>query len=125
MALAAVATCKAYDYPYLTFQNQDGSEQSVAVESLVLTVADGQLTLTNAENTLSLTLSDLAKMYFAENPTGIEEVTAAGTKGAVDVYTLSGVRVGHFASTAEAKTALGNGVYVVKSNSETQKIAIQ
>lgn len=125
MALAAVATCKAYDYPYLTFQTKDGSEQSVAVESLVLTVADGQLTLTNAETNLVLTLSDLSKMYFSDTYTGIEEVRSAGAQGAVDVYTLSGVRVGQFASAAAAKSALGSGVYVVKSNSETQKIAIQ
>lgn len=125
VALAATATCHAYDYPYLTFQSQDGTEHSMAVESLVLTVADGQLTLTNDETTLVLTLNDLAKMFFADSPTGIVDVESNAVQGAVDVYSLSGQRVGRFASADEAKTTLGSGVYVVKSKSVTQKIAIQ
>ena len=49
--LMAGLTASAYEYPYLTFQRTDGSEQSVAVESLTLTMADGKLIAVNGNGT--------------------------------------------------------------------------
>ena len=41
--MAATIAVHAYDYPYLTLQTADGTETSVAVDGLVLTISNGQL----------------------------------------------------------------------------------
>ena len=115
-----------YDYPYLVFQQSDGTVQSVAVESLVLTIDNGQLVATNASGTQSFTLSQLSQMYFATNVTAIGEVeTATITDQPVEVFTLAGTAVGKFENISQAKAALSKGIYVVKSESQTLKIAVR
>ena len=74
--VAIVGTLSAWadDYPYLVFQNADGSVKTVAVESLTITFSDGKLLATNVAGTETFALSDLSKMYFSSDATGIEEI---------------------------------------------------
>ena len=38
---------QAYDYPYLVFQNTEGTTAVLAVEQLSITISNGQLVATN------------------------------------------------------------------------------
>ena len=115
----------AYDYPYLAFQTSNGSVTTVAVESLTLTVSGSSLVATNDDGSVTLSLSDLSKMYFTtEAATGISNVSS-NTGNEVDVYTIAGIYIGRYSSFASARDRLGSGVYIVKSESRTQKITVK
>lgn len=121
MLLTGALSAGAYEYGYLTFQNVDGSQASVAVEELTLSVADGNLVATNGSSTRTFPLASLAKMYFTAQPTVVTDVKAQGT-GAVRVYDASGKHRGQYASEADALGSLGKGgVYILKGDGETGK----
>lgn len=124
--MACATRAAAYDYPYLVFEDATGSVQCLSVEQLTVTVGDGTLLVSNADGTVTLTLKDLSKMYFsASEVTGISDITTAEGNGTVEVTTLSGIRVGRFSSLSAAKEALERGVYIVRQNGQTQKIAVR
>ena len=59
---------QADSYPYLTIQNADGSTGTLAVESLTLTISDGQLIASNGANNQTYSLAALTQMRFAGKP---------------------------------------------------------
>ena len=125
--LTGSLAAQAYDYPYLTVQKTDGAAVSMAVESLVITFSDGQLVATNAEGTLSLTLSELSTMIFESSPTSIdspfEATDTADTQ--VEVYGTNGMFMGRFNSAEQATQQLRAGIYVMKQNGITKKVAVK
>lgn len=117
---------QAYDYPYLVFQNTEGTTTVLAVESLSITISDGQLVATNADGTQSFALTDLSKMYFTQQAdmTGISN---AGTQEdeVVEVFTTRGVKIGKYLNINEAKTSLKPGLYILKSKQKSFKIVVK
>lgn len=110
-----------YTYPYLTFETSGGNIVSVPVSSLTLTIADGTLTA----GSQSFSLSELSKMYFSTaDVTAIDEV-ADNTSEGVEIFTLDGLSLGKFNRMNEATATLKRGVYIVRSNRGTIKIAVQ
>lgn len=121
--LAACPAANAYDY--LTFETTDGSTQSVAVESLVITFDDGMLVANNGSTEVSLPLTGLSKMYFSSATTAISSAKAADGDGSVVVYAVSGACLGSYETSAKAKESLRSGVYILKSGSKTEKVVIR
>ena len=63
----------ADDYPYLTFLDTNGTEQSVVATGLVITFSDGQMNATdNNGKVTTISLSDLKKMYFSSATSAID-----------------------------------------------------
>lgn len=127
MAMAGSVAAQAYDYPYLTIQTVDGTEKSVAVESLKLTFSDGKLVVTNSDGTQTFTLSSLSKMFFSASQTaGISDATTTtDADGSAEVYSVGGMFLGKFESIAKAKESLKPGIYVVKTKTKTLKISVK
>jgi hypothetical protein len=124
-AILALTTAHADDYPYLTFETQDGTTQSVAVSGLTLTIADGNLVAANGTQTLTLALSDLTKMYFASEATSIDELTSKlPADGVAEVFTLAGVSLGH-STLSTLRSTLNAGVYIIKVNGQTLKVMVK
>jgi hypothetical protein len=121
MLLTGLVSVHAGDYSYLTFQTTDGKQTSVAVESLTLTIAGGNLVATDGTATQTFELASLSKMFFAS-----QAMSAAGVKaedeGTVSVCNVSGTTAGQYSSEAEALSRLPGGVYILKSKGETRKI---
>ncbi len=116
-------TASAYDYPYLIFKTSSGTVETVSVESLSLSISDGKLVATNSDGSVSLTLSDLSKMYFSKTSEGTTDIqTVETTVDKVQVYTLTGMSVGTFESLSQARSSLKNGIYVVKTNGKSYKL---
>lgn len=65
--MVAIAA-QADSYPYLTIQNADGSTGTLSVETLTLTISDGQLIASNGTNSQTFSLASLGQMRFASNP---------------------------------------------------------
>lgn len=122
----SMASAKADDYKSLIFQTSDGATTSVDLSSLVLTISNGKLTVTNTSGTQSFTLTDLSKMYFSSNgTTGIENITTNDVNEKLSVYDVSGRKIGDYKSIDSAKSSLKQGMYIVKANSKTFKIVVK
>lgn len=124
LVLATAIMAQAYDYPYLALQTTSGTVTQVATESLSLTISGTQLKATNNEGTQTFTLSELSCMYFVASATGINTIDL-NQAGPVEVSTLTGASVGRYESLSAACSTLPAGVYIVQTQSNTLKIAVQ
>lgn len=127
LGLAGTLMAHADDYPYLTFLNTNGTEQSVVATGLIITFSDGQMIATdNGGKVTTISLSDLNKMYFSSGTSAIENTeTEEETKDSeVEVFTLEGTSLGKYEDIQQATTSLQKGVYVVKRSHQTLKIAV-
>lgn len=116
----------AVTYSYLTFQKADGTVVSMGVESLTMTFSDGKLVVSNGSDTQTLTVSELSMMYFsATDATGIKDVPNIASNAELEVFDIQGVSLGKFADLKTMKAKAKPGVYVVKANGKTQKIAVK
>ena len=125
--VAIVGTLSAWadDYPYLVFQNADGSVKTVAVESLTITFSDGKLLATNVAGTETFALSDLSKMYFSSDATGIEEIENGKWKMEnSEIFSISGQKMSNVKSQV-ANGQMPKGIYVVKENGKTRKVIVK
>lgn len=105
----------AAENPYLTFEMTDGSKVTVDASSLTITISGTTLTAGGQ----SFTLTNLSKMYFSTSG-GVSEIKSINTaeiNEATEIYDLNGRRV--------SKDQMRKGVYIVKSNSGTYKIAVK
>lgn len=124
LTVATVFQASAADYKYLIFQQTDGTKQSFGVSGLKLTFSDGNMLVEQNGTTTTFPLSQLGKMFFSDEATGIKQLPIEEEHGSV-VYSLSGVRMGVFASPAEMQQMLPQGVYVMKKGDKTVKVNIK
>ena len=126
LMMAGILQAKAYDYPYLVFQNSEGTATFLAVESLSITINDGKLVATNADGSQTFSLSDLSKMFFSKTTeiTGINDINTNGSQE-VEVFTTGGVKLGKFESITSAKNSLKPGIYVIKNSQKTYRIDVK
>lgn len=125
-ALLIAATANADTYPYFSFMSTDGNVVSVGVESLEMTFSEAgdMLTVSNGEESHTMSVADLEKMYFSSTKTtGINDVVAAS--GPLQLYTVSGTYMGKFGSKSDIENNVDAGVYIVKTNGKTTKIAVR
>lgn len=119
--MTGILTAHAESYTHLTFEKSDGTLTSVALSSLSITISGTTLTAGDQ----SFALADLTKMYFTTaDVTAIDEVNTA-VNGEVEVFSMSGIAMGKFTTMQEAMSSLRTGVYIVKSNGKTIKVAVK
>ena len=87
IALFGLLSLQASNYTKLTFQQIDGTKQSVDLQSLVITFSDGQLLATNANGDQSFALRNLTKMYFSTSSI-IGDVNRDGSVNISDVICI-------------------------------------
>lgn len=120
--VVTAAFARATDYKYLVLQQTDGTVIPLSADGLRLTFSDGNLV---ASDGTTVSLTSLSMMCFSEDATAIETISNGNDVSAVDVYTVSGVLVGRYESISAAQQALRSGLYVMKNNGGTQKIAVK
>ncbi len=121
-------TAGAEAYPYLSFQYADGTASSFGTESLSMTFTDSgsKLVVSNGSTSQTLSVADITKMFFTANDvSGISEVTSEGTDGNLEVYNISGIYIGKFANARSLGETVEPGIYLVKQNGKTKKIAVR
>ena len=116
----------ADEYPYLVFENTDGSTKVVSVESLKITFSDGNLVAVSNNGGANIPLATLAKMYFSASSTldGLNG-TELRTAGQGAVYNLQGIRVGTLQNGSNSLKGLPQGVYVIERNGKTEKVVVK
>jgi hypothetical protein len=117
---------QAGDYTHLTFQKTDSTTLALDVTSLTMTFSGSQLLATNTQGSYSLTLADLAQMFFSNGPaTGVAAVDADAASAPVTVYTLTGATLGTYDRLSAFTRQAPKGVYIVKSNGRTFKTTVR
>ena len=126
MVVCAVMA-QAADYPYLVFVNQSNDTTALSVTGMTLKVNDNSLTVTNAEGTVNFTLTDLQFMQFmtADGQMALRLDNILDANEPIDVYSILGVKVGHYNSLLEAAGVLGKGSYVITNGRNSQTIVLQ
>lgn len=123
LLLVGIASARAYDYSYLTFETTDGNSVAIKVEGLTLSISNCCLVAVDTDGSdYTFAFSNLSKMYFSDDATGVQPLSPDSAE-AVEVFTAEGKRIGRFANAQAAKAALGKGVYVLKSKSLTFKLS--
>lgn len=123
LAMAVPTAALADDgYDYLVFSLQDGTSQSVTAVGTSITFSGTNAVVSNGSTKFTLSLADLASMFFSSDAsaTGISTIDADGTSAdngeATEIYTLNGVRVDDMSK---------RGVYIVKKNGKTFKQVVK
>ena len=127
VAVVCAVMAQAADYPYLVFVNQSNDTTALSVTDMTLKVNDNSLTVTNAEGTVNFTLTDLQFMQFmtADGQMALRLDNILDANEPIDVYSILGVKVGHYNSLLEAAGVLGKGSYVVTNGKNSQTIILQ
>ena len=125
--LVCAGMVQAGEYAYLVFVNQNNDTTALSVTDMTLKVQENSLTVTNADSTVNFTLTDLQFMQFmtedGQMALSIDNILDANAP--IDVYTIMGVKVGHYNSLPEAAGVLGKGSYVITNGKNAQTILLQ
>ena len=124
--LVCAGIARAGEYVYLVFTNTEGTKTALSVTDMTLSVQENSLTVSNAEGTVNFTLTDLQFMQFMTEDgqmSALENVLDADAP--IDVYTILGVKVGHYNNLLEAAGVLGKGSYVITNGKNSQTILLQ
>ena len=118
---------QAGEYAYLVFVNQNNDTTTLSVADMTMSVNENSLTVTNAEGTVNFTLTDLQFMQFMTEGGQMAQKldNALDANAPIDVYTILGVKVGHYNSLPEAAGVLGKGSYVISNGKNSQTIVLQ
>lgn len=126
LAATAASADTVTSYPYFSFQTIDGNIVSVKSESLTMTIANGKLIVGNGAVSHEFSVTNLGKMYFStEKSGGVDDTEWSDADTVKDVYSISGVFVGSYSDLSTLVGSLQPGMYIVKSNGKTQKIAVK
>ena len=123
VAVLAIAA-NAGTYKYLEFTNISGTKTVFDVTNLTLTVSGNNLQVTNVDETVNLTLVDLASMQFSPTNTGTALENILNADAEIQVSTITGVSLGTYSSLVEACQSLSTGVYVISNGTQSQSIVI-
>lgn len=118
---AALFVMNAHAEQYLSFQTTDGTILSFATTSLAMTVADGRLVIKNDNESGSIALANLSKMYFSSSPTSVSGVKDSEESASAKVYDISGTYLGTLCSSDLNDSRLAPGTYIIKKNGKTKK----
>ena len=118
---------QAGEFAYLIFVNQANDTTALSVTDMTLNVSDNSLTVTNTAGTVNFTLTDLQFMQFmTENGQLAQRLdNVLDANAPIDVYSISGAKVGHYNSLLEAAGVLGKGSYVMTNGKNAQTIILQ
>ena len=125
--LVCAGMAQAGEYAYLVFTNTEGNRTALSVTDMTLNVSDNSLTVTNTAGTVNFTLTDLQFMQFmTENGQLAQRLdNVLDANAPIDVYSISGAKVGHYNSLLEAAGVLGKGSYVMTNGKNAQTIVLQ
>ena len=125
--LVCAVMAQAGEYAYLVFVNQQNDTTALSVTDMTLSVNENSLTVTNAAGTVNFTLTDLQFMQFMteEGQMAMRLDNVLDANAPIDVYTILGIKVGHYNSLLEAAGVLGRGSYVITNGKNSQTIILQ
>lgn len=119
MMTAGLAAAQAADYQYLTIEQTDGTTVTLTAEGLNITYADGNMKAVNGQESATLPLTTLKRMYFTNEKTATAIATPTATAddwndAGTEIYDLGGRRL-------PQGTKPARGLYIFKKGNTTTK----
>lgn len=102
------------NYYSLKFITDEGNEFLIGLENLAITVEDQNVIADNGEMKLEWNATTLVSMEFSEETAGVDKATLQQVNADATFFNLDGTVAGTFSSLEAAKSALQEGVYVVR-----------
>lgn len=125
VASGILTTGATVSYPYMVIRQNDGTERSISSEGLRFTVADGQLSVTSATESLTFELSELASMAFSAEPAYIDSMESDNDTTSIEIFTVDGLYVGRTEPGQQASDIVpATGIYILKSSNGSEKTLI-
>ena len=123
LMVIGVLSAQAGDYAYLVFTNTEGETTAIPVSGMEMAIDGTNLRVTSVDGTVTFVLTELSSMQFSTDGTlsSLESVLRADKS--VEIYTLTGAKVGVWSSLEAASSALSEGVYVVTDGKNSIKIS--
>lgn len=121
VALMAMVSARvmADEYPYLTFEQTDGTITTIAATGTTITFNNGNLIASQDGETKTIALTDLNKMYFSA--TSAVRNMFAEEESDYEIYSIEGCKIGTYKNLSDAQAILNQGIYVVKKSGKTYK----
>lgn len=125
--LVCAVMAQAGEYAYLVFVNQSNDTTALSVTDMTLKVNENSLTVTNSESSVNFTLTELQFMQFmteeGQMTQRLDNILDANAP--IDVYSILGVKIGHYNSLPQAAGVLDKGSYVITNGKNSQTIVLQ
>ncbi|MBQ6063559.1 MAG: hypothetical protein IJK42_14945 [Prevotella sp.] len=118
MAMVSVRVM-ADEYPYLTFEQTDGTITTIAATGTTITFNNGNLIASQDGETKTIALTDLNKMYFSAT-SAVRNMFTEEESDYV-IYSIEGCKIGTYKNLSDAQAILSHGIYVVKKSGNTYK----
>lgn len=125
VAMLMSAMCFAEEPLQLVLSTLKGERLKFDANSLVLTVDNGKLLVSNGTESQSFEISDLYGMSFDNLPVAVDDIEVLNEDGSALIYNVDGNYVGKFNSTTDALKGLKAGLYVVKKGDKSFKIRVK
>ena len=125
--LVCAVMAQAGEYAYLVFVNQSNDTTALSVTGMTLKVNENSLMVTNTEGSVNFTLTDLQFMQFMTEDGQLAQRldNILDANAPIDVYTILGVKVGHYNSLPQAAGVLSKGSYVITNGRISQTIVVK
>lgn len=124
---ASLLKVSATDFTYFIVETASaGGNYTFTASGLTMDFSSdaGYVTVVQGDQSQKIALTDLTKMYFSNDPAGIEDIKT-DNGSTIKAYTTAGVSLGEFDSVESLKASLKKGVYVVKTQKQTLKLAVK
>lgn len=118
-----LANVMADEYPFLTFEQTNGTTTTIAATGTTITFKNGNLIATQNGETKTIALTDLNKMYFST--TSAVRNMYAEEESDYEIYSIEGCKMGTYKNLSDAQAILKQGIYVVKKSGKTYKTTIK
>ena len=88
---AGVHMSWADTYPYLSFEQTDGTMLSLNADALTMTFDGDKLVANDGQTTTTLSVAQLSRMFFSAENTAIVDINADAADAPAEVYSAAGV----------------------------------
>lgn len=125
--VAALSFCYAAhaETLQLAFRSIDGSERAFNAKNLKMQVSNGNLSVTNDEESQIFSLDKLDRMYFKGGESTLVGEFEFNKAEELNVYSINGEFKGSYISIKEAEKNLDSGVYIFRSEGKSIKIIVK
>lgn len=120
MAFGLAASAETANYNGFTFLLKGGGEIKVNSTGLTMKIVEGTLQVIPAAGEMqTISLSDLESFAFSDGGSGVQSAALDELRD-LDVFTMNGVRLGHF----QEISAVPSGTYIIVTGEKAQKVII-
>lgn len=108
-------------FPSLSFNLKDNTQLSFPSAKIEMVYSDGMLNVTSEAGTQVIPVSNIKSMQFTSVSTNVAESVISDADD-IEIYSLTGIRLGSFSHLSEAQAQLPSGIYIANQSGKSVKV---